>query len=241
MEGGGFTFVSVRLTAKAFMNLGVVRSEHARQASPLFAVWREISSACTPDLNRIKTEVTSLLIFRRRLTSNIGLSWHILRATDATRSHNRNPWSVATLVVQVRRSYRCRSVSPKNYADVVFRASITVIANFAFRSVVDRPCSSPRECDGPFLIALISLIERRRMVALNTQIGELTDRLANLEVAESRRLAIEVRTKTRDISQGLAKDVQRTADSLEARRCPSRACPSSLLRARLSNVWKRAK
>jgi hypothetical protein len=69
---------------------------------------------------------------------------------------------------------------------------------------------------GSFLIALISLIERRRMVALNTQIGELTDRLANLEVAESRRLAIEVRTKTRDISQGLAKDVQRTADSLRS-------------------------
>ena len=67
---------------------------------------------------------------------------------------------------------------------------------------------------GSFLIALISLIERRRMVALNTQIGELTDRLANLEVAESRRLAIEVRTKTRDISQGL--DVQRTADSLRS-------------------------
>ena len=69
---------------------------------------------------------------------------------------------------------------------------------------------------GSFLIALISLIERRRMVALNTQIGELTDRLANLEVAESRRLAIEVRTKTRDVSQGLAKDVQRTADSLRS-------------------------
>jgi hypothetical protein len=67
---------------------------------------------------------------------------------------------------------------------------------------------------GSFLITLISLIERRRMVALNTQIGELTDRLANLEVAESRRLAIEVRTKTRDISQGL--DVQRTADSLRS-------------------------
>jgi hypothetical protein len=67
---------------------------------------------------------------------------------------------------------------------------------------------------GSFLIALESLIERRRITALNTQIGELTDRLANLEVAESRRLAIEVRTKTRDISQGL--DVQRTADSLRS-------------------------
>jgi hypothetical protein len=66
---------------------------------------------------------------------------------------------------------------------------------------------------GSFLIALASLIERRRIVALNTQIGELIERLATLEAAESRRLAIEVRTKTRDASHGLAKDTQRTADS----------------------------
>ena len=69
---------------------------------------------------------------------------------------------------------------------------------------------------GSFLIALESLIERRRITALNTQIGELTDRLVTLEAAESRRLAIEVRTKTQDVSQGLAKDVQRTADSLRS-------------------------
>ena len=62
---------------------------------------------------------------------------------------------------------------------------------------------------GSFLIALESLIERRRITALNTQIGELTDRLVTLEAAESRRLAIEVRTKTQDVSQGPAKNIQR--------------------------------
>lgn len=69
---------------------------------------------------------------------------------------------------------------------------------------------------GSFLIALESLIERRRITALNTQIGELTDRLVTLEAAESRRLAIEVRTKTQDVSQGPAKNIQRTADSLRS-------------------------
>ena len=65
---------------------------------------------------------------------------------------------------------------------------------------------------GSFLIALESLIERRR----NTQIGELTDRLVTLEAAESRRLAIEVRTKTQDGLQGPAKNIQHTADSLRS-------------------------
>jgi len=41
---------------------------------------------------------------------------------------------------------------------------------------------------GSFLIALESLIDRRRITALNTQIGELTERLVTLEAAESRRL-----------------------------------------------------
>lgn len=58
---------------------------------------------------------------------------------------------------------------------------------------------------GSFLIALESLIERRRITALNTQIGELTDRLVTLEAAESRRLAIEVRTKTQDVGRGLSR------------------------------------
>jgi len=69
---------------------------------------------------------------------------------------------------------------------------------------------------GSFLIAVESLIERRRITALNTQIGELTDRLVTLEAAESRRLAIEVRTKTQDVSQGPAKNIQRAADSLRS-------------------------
>jgi hypothetical protein len=69
---------------------------------------------------------------------------------------------------------------------------------------------------GSFLIAMESLIERRSITALNTQIGELTDRLVTLEAAESRRLAIDVRTKTQDVSQGPAKNIQRTADSLRS-------------------------
>jgi hypothetical protein len=69
---------------------------------------------------------------------------------------------------------------------------------------------------GSFLIAMESLIERRSITALNTQIGELTDRLVTLEAAESRRLAIEVRTKTQDGLQGPAKNIQHTADSLRS-------------------------
>jgi hypothetical protein len=66
------------------------------------------------------------------------------------------------------------------------------------------------------LVALESLIDRRRITALNTQIGELTDRLVTLEGAESRRLAIKVRTKTQDVGEGPAKDIQRTSDRLQS-------------------------
>jgi hypothetical protein len=58
---------------------------------------------------------------------------------------------------------------------------------------------------GSFLVALESLIDRRRITALNTQIGELTDRVVTLEGVESRRLAIEVRTKTQDVGRGLSR------------------------------------
>jgi hypothetical protein len=64
---------------------------------------------------------------------------------------------------------------------------------------------------GSFLIALESLIERRRITALNTQIGELTDRLVTLEAAESRRLAIEVRKKRKTFRRKSG-----TADSLQS-------------------------
>ena len=64
---------------------------------------------------------------------------------------------------------------------------------------------------GSFLIALESLIERRRITALNTQIGELTDRLVTLEAAESRRLAIEVRKKRKTFRR-----TSGTADSLQS-------------------------
>jgi len=65
---------------------------------------------------------------------------------------------------------------------------------------------------GSFLIALESLIERRRITALNTQIGELTDRLVTLEAAESRRLAIEVRKKR--------KTFRRTSGTADCRQSP---------------------
>jgi hypothetical protein len=68
---------------------------------------------------------------------------------------------------------------------------------------------------GSFLIALESLIERRRITALNTQIGELTDRLVTLEAAESRRLAIEVRTKRKTFRRGWPTS-SGSADSLQS-------------------------
>ena len=68
---------------------------------------------------------------------------------------------------------------------------------------------------GSFLIALESLNERRRITALNTQIGELTDRLVTLEAAESRRLAIEVRKKRKTFRRGRPTS-SGTADSLQS-------------------------
>jgi hypothetical protein len=109
-----------------------------------------------------------------------------------------------------------RNFSPESHADVVFRAAVTPSANVALRSIIDWPRSSRRECDRFFLVALESLIDRRRITALNTQIGELTDRLVTLEGAESRRLAIKVRTKTQDVGEGPAKDIQRTSDRLQS-------------------------
>jgi hypothetical protein len=72
-----------------------------------------------------------------------------------------------------------------------------------------RPALVVASAIGSFLIAFGSLIERRRITALNTQIGELTDRLVTLEAAESRRLAIELRNRGRPTSSG-------TADSLQS-------------------------
>jgi hypothetical protein len=68
---------------------------------------------------------------------------------------------------------------------------------------------------GSFLIAVESLIERRRITALNTQIGELTDRLVTLEAAESRRFAIEVRKKRKTFRRG-GPTSSGTADSLQS-------------------------
>jgi hypothetical protein len=68
---------------------------------------------------------------------------------------------------------------------------------------------------GSFLIALESLNERRRITALNRQIGELTDRLVTLEAAESRRFAIEVRKKRKTFRRG-GPTSRGTADGLQS-------------------------
>jgi hypothetical protein len=68
---------------------------------------------------------------------------------------------------------------------------------------------------GSFLIALESLNERRRITALNRQIGELTDRLVTLEASESRRFAIEVRKKRKTFRRG-GPTSRGTADGLQS-------------------------
>jgi Na+/melibiose symporter-like transporter len=46
---------------------------------------------------------------------------------------------------------------------------------------------------GSFLAALESIVARRRMMALNKEIGDLTSRVSQLESAEQRRLALQVK------------------------------------------------
>jgi Na+/melibiose symporter-like transporter len=48
---------------------------------------------------------------------------------------------------------------------------------------------------GSFLAALESIVARRRMMALNKEIGDLTSRVSQLESAEQRRLALQVKGK----------------------------------------------
>jgi hypothetical protein len=46
---------------------------------------------------------------------------------------------------------------------------------------------------GSFVVALESIVARRRMVALNKEIADLTSRVSQLESAEQRRLVLEVK------------------------------------------------
>ena len=131
------------------------------------------------------------------------------RATDAIRSHSRNPWSVATLRrCRSRRSGRCRSFGQKVVL-TLFSALLSLLSlTLLFDPSSIGPVLVVASAMGSFLIALESLIERQRITALNTQIGELTDRLVTLEAAESRRLAIELRNRGRPTSSGNADSLQ---------------------------------
>jgi len=88
----------------------------------------------------------------------------------------------------------------------LFSALLSLLAlTLLFEPSSTGPALAVASAIGSFLVALESLIDRRRITALNTQIGELTDRVVTLEGAESRRLAIEVRTKTQDVGRGLSR------------------------------------
>jgi len=50
---------------------------------------------------------------------------------------------------------------------------------------------------GSFLVALESVISRRRMIAFDKQLADLTSRVNQLENAEQRRLAVEVKRRAR--------------------------------------------
>jgi hypothetical protein len=119
---------------------------------------------------------------------------------------------VVGLVVPIVVGILARKVVPTLFSALLSMLSLTLL----FDPSSIGPALVVASAIGSFLIALESVIARRRITALNTQIGELTDRLVALEAAESRRLAIEVRTKTQDVSQGPAKNIQRTADSLRS-------------------------
>jgi hypothetical protein len=48
---------------------------------------------------------------------------------------------------------------------------------------------------GSFLVALVSVVARRRMIAFDRQVADLTSRVNQLESAEQRRLALEVKRR----------------------------------------------
>jgi hypothetical protein len=51
---------------------------------------------------------------------------------------------------------------------------------------------------GSFVVALESIVARRRMATLNNGIADLTSRVSQLESAEQRRLALEIKRKRRN-------------------------------------------
>jgi Na+/melibiose symporter-like transporter len=50
---------------------------------------------------------------------------------------------------------------------------------------------------GSFLVAVVSVVARRRMIALDKQVADLTSRVNQLENAEQRRLAVEIKRRAR--------------------------------------------
>jgi Na+/melibiose symporter-like transporter len=48
---------------------------------------------------------------------------------------------------------------------------------------------------GSFLVALVSVLARGRMIAFDKQVAELTSRVNQLESAEQRRLALEIKRR----------------------------------------------
>jgi hypothetical protein len=52
---------------------------------------------------------------------------------------------------------------------------------------------------GSYLAALESILARRRMMALNKEVADLTSRVSELERAEQRRLALQIKGKKRQI------------------------------------------
>ena len=48
---------------------------------------------------------------------------------------------------------------------------------------------------GSFLVALVTVVARRRMIAFDKQVADLTSRVNQLESAEQRRLALEVKRR----------------------------------------------
>jgi hypothetical protein len=100
---------------------------------------------------------------------------------------------VAGVAVPIVVGVLARKVVPTLFSALLSLLSLTLF----FEPSSTGPALAVASAIGSFLIALQSLIERRRTTALNTQIGELTARLVDLEAAESRRQAVELRKKAR--------------------------------------------
>src|SRR4029079_19605926 len=94
---------------------------------------------------------------------------------------------VAGLGVPIVVGVLARKVALTMFSSLLSLLSLTVL----FDSSAIRHALVVAIAIGSFLIALESLIDRRRITALNTQLGELTDPLVTLEAAERARPASE--------------------------------------------------